>query len=110
MDEETFLINRERAVDYLNSLDKVRGHPYITVHGPVRSGPALLCLLSGWAPGCCCGNRVADVSNIARLPYSSFAAMQVYVNDQFLNWDPEHRLKVRIISARAYHSLFMHNM
>ncbi|XP_062163701.1 phosphoenolpyruvate carboxykinase (ATP) 1-like [Alnus glutinosa] len=56
MDEQTFLINRERAVDYLNSLDKV------------------------------------------------------YVNDQFLNWDPEYRIKVRIVSARAYHSLFMHNM
>ncbi|KAL5777481.1 hypothetical protein ACOSP7_010407 [Xanthoceras sorbifolium] len=56
MDEQTFLVNRERAVDYLNSLDKV------------------------------------------------------FVNDQFLNWDPELRIKVRIVSARAYHSLFMHNM
>ncbi|KAL5731621.1 phosphoenolpyruvate carboxykinase (ATP) [Ranunculus cassubicifolius] len=56
MDEHTFLVNRERAVDYLNNLDKV------------------------------------------------------FVNDQFLNWDPEHRIKVRIVSARAYHSLFMHNM
>ncbi|OVA07327.1 Phosphoenolpyruvate carboxykinase [Macleaya cordata] len=28
----------------------------------------------------------------------------------FLNWDPEHKIKVRIVSARAYHSLFMHNM
>ncbi|GAU14311.1 hypothetical protein TSUD_308710 [Trifolium subterraneum] len=56
MDEHTFLVNRERTVDYLNSLEKV------------------------------------------------------YVNDQFLNWDPEHRIKVRIVSARAYHSLFMHNM
>ncbi|XP_034690979.1 phosphoenolpyruvate carboxykinase (ATP)-like isoform X2 [Vitis riparia] len=56
MDEHTFMVNRERAVDYLNSLDKV------------------------------------------------------FVNDQFLNWDPENRLKVRIVSARAYHSLFMHNM
>ncbi|KAI3962823.1 hypothetical protein MKW92_033427 [Papaver armeniacum] len=56
MDEHTFMVNRERAVDYLNSLDKV------------------------------------------------------YVNDQFLNWDPEHQIKVRIVSARAYHSLFMHNM
>jgi phosphoenolpyruvate carboxykinase (ATP) len=37
-------------------------------------------------------------------------ALQVFVNDQFLNWDPENRIKVRIISARAYHSLFMHNM
>ncbi|KAL8143583.1 hypothetical protein V2J09_016615 [Rumex salicifolius] len=51
MDEHTFLVNRERAVDYLNSLDKV------------------------------------------------------YVNDQFLNWDPENRIRVRIVSARAYHSL-----
>ncbi|KAB1998413.1 hypothetical protein ERO13_D12G079000v2 [Gossypium hirsutum] len=56
MDEHTFLVNRERAVDYLNSLDKV------------------------------------------------------FVNDQFLNWDPQNRIKVRIVSARAYHSLFMHNM
>ncbi|KAI4314467.1 hypothetical protein L6164_027373 [Bauhinia variegata] len=56
MDEHTFLTNRERAVDYLTSLDKV------------------------------------------------------FVNDQFLNWDPENRIKVRIVSARAYHSLFMHNM
>ncbi|XP_017243646.1 phosphoenolpyruvate carboxykinase (ATP) 1 [Daucus carota subsp. sativus] len=56
MDEQTFLVNRERAVDYLCSLDKV------------------------------------------------------FVNDQYLNWDPNHRIKVRIVSARAYHSLFMHNM
>ncbi|CAA7393972.1 unnamed protein product [Spirodela intermedia] len=56
MDEHAFMVNRERAVDYLNSLDKV------------------------------------------------------FVNDQFLNWDSEHRIKVRIVSARAYHSLFMHNM
>ncbi|TKY58760.1 Phosphoenolpyruvate carboxykinase of ATP [Spatholobus suberectus] len=56
MDEHSFMVNRERAVDYLNSLDKV------------------------------------------------------FVNDQFLNWDPKNRIKVRIVSARAYHSLFMHNM
>ncbi|RWR74061.1 Phosphoenolpyruvate carboxylase [Cinnamomum micranthum f. kanehirae] len=66
MDEHTFLVNRERAVDYLNSLDK------ISINGIVLA--------------------------------------QVFVNDQFLNWDPEHRIKVRIVSARAYHSLFMHNM
>nr|Q9XFA2.1 RecName: Full=Phosphoenolpyruvate carboxykinase (ATP) 2 [Urochloa panicoides]AAD24485.1 phosphoenolpyruvate carboxykinase 2 [Urochloa panicoides] len=56
MDERQFVINRERALDYLNSLDKV------------------------------------------------------YVNDQFLNWDSENRIKVRIITSRAYHALFMHNM
>jgi phosphoenolpyruvate carboxykinase (ATP) len=46
---------------------------------------------------------------VLELMFSPFL-IQVFVNDQFLNWDPEHRLKVRIISARAYHSLFMHNM
>ena len=47
-----------------------------------------------------------DLGGIMRLKF----VFQVYVNDQFLNWDPEYRLKVRIVSARAYHSLFMHNM
>ncbi|CAN4115170.1 unnamed protein product [Withania somnifera] len=56
MDEQSFLVNRERAVDYLCSLEKV------------------------------------------------------FVNDQFLNWDANNKIKVRIVSARAYHSLFMHNM
>lgn len=56
MDEHTFLVNRERAVDYICSLEKI------------------------------------------------------FVNDQFLSWDPNNRIKVRIVSARAYHSLFMHNM
>jgi phosphoenolpyruvate carboxykinase (ATP) len=35
---------------------------------------------------------------------------RIYVLDGFAGWDPEHRLKVRIISNRAYHALFMHNM
>jgi phosphoenolpyruvate carboxykinase (ATP) len=30
--------------------------------------------------------------------------------DAFAGWDPKHRIKVRIICARAYHALFMHNM
>ena len=33
-----------------------------------------------------------------------------YVVDGFAGWDPEHRLKVRVICARPYHALFMHNM
>ncbi|GBG84500.1 hypothetical protein CBR_g38782 [Chara braunii] len=56
MDQYTFMANRETAVAYLNSLDKV------------------------------------------------------YVNDMFIGWDPEFRVKVRIVASRAYHSLFMHNM
>lgn len=56
MDEHTFNINRERAVDYLNTRDRM------------------------------------------------------YVFDGFAGWDPKHRIKVRVICARAYHALFMRNM
>jgi phosphoenolpyruvate carboxykinase (ATP) len=56
LDELTFAINRERAVDYLNTRDTI------------------------------------------------------YVIDAFAGWDPNHQLKVRVICARPYHALFMHNM
>ncbi len=56
LDELTFAINRERAVDYLNTR------------------PTIYCI------------------------------------DAFAGWDPEHQLKVRVICARPYHALFMHNM
>lgn len=35
---------------------------------------------------------------------------QIYVVDGYAGWDLKHRLKVRIICARPYHALFMHNM
>ncbi len=35
---------------------------------------------------------------------------RVYVIDGFAGWDPKYRVKVRVICARAYHALFMHNM
>jgi phosphoenolpyruvate carboxykinase (ATP) len=56
IDERSFLINRERAIDYLNTRD------------------------------------------------------HLYVIDGFAGWDPKHRIKVRVVSTRAYHALFMHNM
>jgi phosphoenolpyruvate carboxykinase (ATP) len=34
----------------------------------------------------------------------------IYVVDGFAGWDPRHRLKVRVVCARPYHALFMHNM
>lgn len=55
-DELSFAINRERAQDYLNTLD------------------------------------------------------QVYVVDAYCGWDPDYRLKVRLICARPYHALFLRNM
>jgi len=35
---------------------------------------------------------------------------QLYVVDGFANWDPKHRIKVRVICSTAYHALFMKNM
>ncbi|KEP60274.1 UNVERIFIED_CONTAM: PEP-carboxykinase I [Hammondia hammondi] len=54
--EKSYLVNRERAVDYLNLQD------------------------------------------------------QLYIVDAFAGWDPEYRIKIRVITTRAYHALFMQNM
>ena len=35
---------------------------------------------------------------------------RLYCIDAFAGWDPKYRLKVRIVCARPYHALFMHNM
>ena len=34
----------------------------------------------------------------------------LYCVDAFAGWDPKYRIKVRVITSRAYHALFMHNM
>jgi phosphoenolpyruvate carboxykinase (ATP) len=56
LDAHVFQINRERAIDYLNTRERL------------------------------------------------------YCVDGFAGWDPAYRVKARIICARAYHALFMHNM
>ena len=56
LDEHAFQVNRERAIDYLNTRERL------------------------------------------------------YVVDAFAGWDPRYRLKIRVICARPYHALFMHNM
>jgi len=35
---------------------------------------------------------------------------RLYVFDGFAGWHPKYRLKIRLIAARPYHALFMHNM
>jgi phosphoenolpyruvate carboxykinase (ATP) len=35
---------------------------------------------------------------------------RIYVQDGYAGWDPENRLKIRVISVRPYHALFMRNM
>ncbi|KAF9160376.1 Protein kinase C-like 1 [Actinomortierella ambigua] len=56
LSENAFLINHERAVDYLNTRKRL------------------------------------------------------YVFDGYAGWDPKYRVKIRVVCARAYHCLFMHNM
>lgn len=56
IDEHVFSVNRERAIDYLNT------------------------------------------------------RTTLYVIDGYAGWDPANRIKVRVICARPYHALFMHNM
>jgi phosphoenolpyruvate carboxykinase (ATP) len=35
---------------------------------------------------------------------------RVYVVDGYAGWDPAYRIKIRVVSARPYHALFMRNM
>uniref|UniRef100_A0A3B0MGI5 phosphoenolpyruvate carboxykinase (ATP) n=1 Tax=Theileria annulata TaxID=5874 RepID=A0A3B0MGI5_THEAN len=35
---------------------------------------------------------------------------RIYVTDAFAGWDPDHRVRVRVVSVRAYHAIFMHNL
>lgn len=35
---------------------------------------------------------------------------RLYVIDGFAGWDPRHQLKIRVVTERAYHALFMRNM
>eukprot|EP00002_Diphylleia_rotans_P003207 TRINITY_DN1217_c0_g2_i1.p1 TRINITY_DN1217_c0_g2~~TRINITY_DN1217_c0_g2_i1.p1 ORF type:complete len:597 (-),score=131.77 TRINITY_DN1217_c0_g2_i1:496-2286(-) len=35
---------------------------------------------------------------------------RLYVFDGFVSWDPKYRMKIRVITSRAYHALFMQNM
>jgi len=56
LSKSNFMINRERALDYFNSLKRL------------------------------------------------------YLFDGYAGWDPEHRIKVRVICTRPYHALFMQNM
>ncbi len=57
-----------------------------------------------------------------KLPAASFSKLRelavaflnardrLYVVDAFADWNPQRRLKIRVICARPYHALFMHNM
>jgi len=48
-------------------------------------------------------NRDRAIDYLNTRPY-------LYVVDGYAGWDEKHRIKIRVISTRAYHALFMHNM
>lgn len=53
--------------------------------------------------------HVWDVNKKRALDYLN-TKEELYVVDGYANWDPKYRVRVRVICARAYHALFMHNM
>jgi phosphoenolpyruvate carboxykinase (ATP) len=105
----------------------------VTVDGELITVTGAIAADSGKKTGRSPGDkRVVDHGESARdvwwgdvnikLPESSFASLvdtaveflnardKLYVIDGFAGWDPTHRLKIRVICARPYHALFMHNM
>ena len=50
-----------------------------------------------------------DINRQRAVDYLSICE-RLYVIDAFAGWDPEHRIKVRIICSRPYHALFMQIM
>ncbi len=53
--------------------------------------------------------HVFDINRERAIDYLN-TRKRLFVIDGFAGWDPEHRIKVRIICERAYHALFMWNM
>jgi phosphoenolpyruvate carboxykinase (ATP) len=53
--------------------------------------------------------RVFDINRERAVDYLN-TRTRLYCIDAFAGWDPRYQIKVRIICARAYHALFMHNM
>lgn len=50
-----------------------------------------------------------DISRERAIDYLN-TRKQLFCVDAFAGWDGKYQIKVRIICARAYHALFMHNM
>lgn len=94
----TFTLNRERAVDYLNQLERLYG-----ALQRACLGARIKCLLS-WQTCCFLAGVVSPRSRPPR-PASTRA-----VCDGYACWDPEARYRVRVVCARPYHALFAHNM
>jgi len=54
-------------------------------------------------------SRVFEINRERAVDYLK-QADRLYVTDAYAGWSKEHRIKVRVISERPYHALFMHTM
>ena len=71
MDEHTFMLNRERAVDYLNMLDRLFVFDGLCRLGPSGAAPTTR---SGPFRGCCRGSIPAETrSKASRQPCHDWA-------------------------------------
>lgn len=53
--------------------------------------------------------RTFDINRTRAIDYLN-TRPRLYIVDAFAGWDPEHRIKVRVICERPYHALFMWTM
>ena len=82
MSESSFMVNRERAIDYLNTRDRL------------------------FVVDACAAQFGASGRARARSSLTDPPARR----RRYAGWDAEHRIAIRVVTSRAYHALFMRNM
>ncbi len=84
--QDSFQINRERALNFLATKDMLYGEPQFlqppTADGSLPSNP----------------------------PHRPACPSLLLVIDGYAGWDRKYQLKIRVVTSRAYHALFMRNM
>ena len=81
MSESSFMVNRERAIDYLNTRDRL------------------------FVVDACAAPR-----KLARSGARNSLTDPPARRRRYAGWDAEHRIAIRVVTSRAYHALFMRNM
>ncbi|MDX1477039.1 MAG: phosphoenolpyruvate carboxykinase (ATP) [Saprospiraceae bacterium] len=56
-----------------------------------------------------CDEKTFEINHERAIDYLN-TCHRLFVVDAFAGWDPNYRIKVRIVCTRAYHALFMQNM
>lgn len=106
MDERAFILNRSRAVDYLNFLPSMFVFDGFASAWLGHSGSNAL-LLCPTLPTCLtnCFALLLFARSLPKLTLLPCSLLHLPAD-----WDEKARTKIRVISARPYHALFMHNM